>query len=165
MTRVLVQIYSTMLKTASWYPVIHFHNRSAGAPHVVVMAMWTLHWGQCATPLLGSASTASTIPWALNAISAYLGSTETQPLVFPAEVMFLDNQVSNKAHLLHSRRCVLNVLPVSKILVLLLLTLSCQLSVYAAFFYWFTVLCWWEDSLNYIQHECRMAAASNQGVS
>ena len=65
--------------------------------------MWTLHWGQCATPLLGSASTASTIPWALNAISAYLGSTETQPLVFPAEVMFLDNQVSNKAHLLHSR--------------------------------------------------------------
>ena len=66
--------------------------------------MWTLHWGQCATPLLGSASTASTIPWALNVISAHLGSMETQPLVFPAEVKLLDNQVSNKAaHLLHSR--------------------------------------------------------------
>jgi len=71
---------------------------------VFVVAMWTLHWGQCATPLLGSASTASTIPWALNVISAYLGSMETQPLVFPAEVILLDNQVSNKAaHLLHSR--------------------------------------------------------------
>ena len=64
-----------------------YTNRWVGAPPVSVMAMWTVHWGQCVTQLPASVSTVSTTPWALSVTCACLGTLEIQLLVFPAEVM------------------------------------------------------------------------------